>query len=272
MRASTLIVVLAILAIARGLAAADDGGDALRAPPVVIAMPTAWIQPRFAVQLSADADHQLDSGSRVAINMARITQVDVASDDLIQVCDPCSGPTRTTSGLQLVSVGWKLGVWHDAWFRGQPALALGVRVPIGADAPGGSDAEPRAAEAYVVASRILGPVRLHAGASAWRAEHRGRAGETIATGGLRAARPMVGLEWTPRIYPRTTLTTDFQYLPELGPSAAETGSRWLFTWGVRYRAFSWSAIELGVKHRQGDGLDAAVMLRLSAVLGPRPRL
>ena len=98
-------------------------------------------------------------------------------------------------------------------------------------------------------------------------------GATIRDGGIFAWRPMAGVEWTPEIYPRTTLSTDAQFVPELGPTAAETTRRWLFTWGVRYRAFAWGAIELAVKHRQNEQLDdAAVMLRMSARLGSGTRL
>lgn len=269
MRPLVLLSAAAALVAAPAAASADDT-DGLVHGPRVITIPTAWIQPKVAGHLSGDADLRLDSGGMLAASMGRLVEIDLAGDDLLQICDPCAGRDRDTTGLQLASVGWKLGVWQDAWFRHQPALALGVRVPIDASAPAWTDATPRAAEAFVVASRELGPIRAHAGVSAWQTEHVDRAGATIVTGHLFAIRPLAGLEWTPRIYPRTSIATDLQFVPELGPTRAETGRRWIFAWGIRYRAFPWSAIELAVKHRQGEGLEqAAVMVRLSTVLSKK---
>lgn len=270
MRPLVLLLAAAAIVAGPGAASADDGQDGLLYGPRVITIPTAWIQPELTAHLSGDADFHLDSGARFAVRMGRLVEIDLAADDLLQSCDPCSGLDRATEGVQLGSVGWKLGVWQDAWFRHQPALALGVRVPIAAATPAWSDAPPRAAEAFVVASRVIGPLRLHAGLSAWQTEHVGRDGAVIAQGDLLAVRPIAGFEWTPKIYPKTSLAADVQWTPELGPTAGETGRRWLFAWGVRYRAFPWSAIELAVKHRQGDDLsDAAIMVRLMTVLSKK---
>lgn len=260
-----LVVVVVVLAGAARTAAA--GPDGLVAAPTVIGIPTAWIQPAGAAHVSLDADHELASGVRVTKSLGPLAEVDVASDDLVLTCAPCAGDGRLAEGLQQVSGGFKLGVGQDTWFRHQPAIALGVFAPI--HARGGA----RASEAFAVASLRAGPVRLHAGVSTWATEHTGAGGETITSGGLLAVRPLAGVEWTPTIYPRTTLSTDVQFLPELGPTAAETSRRWLFTWGVRYRAFGWGAIELAVKHREREKLDdAAVMLRMSARLGRGTRL
>ena len=268
MRRPALIVVVVLAASATTAAAGPDG---LVAAPTVIGVPTAWIQPAAAVHLSGDVDHRLGSGVRLTKSLGRLAEVDVASDDQVQRCNPCAGDTRATQGVQLVSGAFKLAAGEDAWFRHQPAIAIGVRAPI--TSLDDAAVAARATQAFAVASTTWGPVRLHLGASAWATEHRGGDGATIHRGGLRAARPLAGLEWTPEIYPRTTLSTDVQWLPELGPTAAETAPRWLFAWGVRYRAFSWSAIELAVKHREGDSLsDATVTLRLSARLGRGTRL
>jgi hypothetical protein len=264
MRPSALLVTAVI---AGSASAASAGPDGLDTAPTVIGVPTAWIQPAGAAHVSLDGDRFLNSGVRVTKSLSSIAEIDVASDDTILTCDPCRGDGRTTEGLQAVSGGFKLAAGEDAWFRHQPALAVGVNAHITARD------EARAAQAYAVASTTWGPVRLHAGAQAWATEHRGGDGAAIRRGDLLAVRPMAGLAWTPYIYPRTILQADFQWVPELGPTAAETDLRWLFAWGARYRAFRWGAIEFAVKHREGEKIgDAAVMIRLTARLGKGTRL
>ena len=251
-----LVVLAAAPAAAEGPAATADG---LARAPTVIGVPTAWIQEGGALHVTGDVDHHGSSGVRVTKSLGRLAELDLGADDAVVACDPCTGPMRATEGVQLASAGFKLALWEH---RFRPALAVGVRAPIGpAD-------RARAAEAYAVASKTLGPIRLHVGASAWATEHRLADDTLVRVGGLRTVRPLVGLEWKPVIYPRTTLSADAQFVPELGPTRADTAPRWRFAWAVRYRALSWAAIELAVKHRQGEALgDAAVMLRLSARLG-----
>lgn len=244
---------LAIVAALASGAAADDGG--LAAGPTVLAIPTAWTQPRTTLTAALDVDHRGTSGARVTLGYARLVEVDLRGDGELWACDPCAGPTRAVEPVRQPTAGWKLALrpWRDG------AVAAGVRVPLG------SRDRVRASEAFVVLSQKLGPLRLHLGASTWASEHRGATGATIARAPTRGVRPLAGLEWTPAIYPRTTILADLQWLPQLGPTAAETAPRWAFAWGVRYRALAWSAIELGVRHRQDDELGgAAVMVRLSA--------
>lgn len=259
MRRPLLAALVWVAASASAAAASPDG---LTTQPTVIGIPTAWIQPGGALHVSGDGDHHAGSGIRATAGLGPLAEVDVASDDLLVRCDPCAGAERATTGLQQVSGGFKLGLWEDAWFRHQPALAVGVNAPIT------SRAGERAAEAYAVASLTVGPLRLHAGASAWSTEHRGADGARLHSGGLRAPRPLAAFEWTPEIYPRNTVSAEIQWVPELGPTAADTGPRWVIMWGMRYRAFAWGNIELGVKHRQGEDLgDAAIMVRVSARIG-----
>jgi hypothetical protein len=95
------------------------------------------------------------------------------------------------------------------------------------------------------------------------------AGTEIALGPT--ARPLLGLEWTPAQYPKTSVMGDVAYVPRL--ERAASGSRvaleWIGGWGVRYQAFAWGAIELAVRHRQDEGLgDSTVMVRLNGVWNP----
>lgn len=251
MRHTVPLVIVAVAALASG-AAADDG--ALAAGPTVIAIPTAWTQPRTSLTAALDADHRGGTGARITLGYARLVEVDLRGDGELTACDPCAGPDRAVEPVQLPTAGWKLALrpWRDG------AVAVGVRVPLG-------ERPRRASEAFVVVSQRLGPVRLHAGASTWASEHPGATGAPIVRAARHGVRPLAGLEWTPAIYPRTTILADLQWLPELGPTAAETAPRWSFAWGVRYRALAWSAIELAVRHRQEDELGGAtVMVRLSA--------
>ncbi|MBP6847061.1 MAG: hypothetical protein KA201_25095 [Kofleriaceae bacterium] len=246
------VPLLIVAALASG-AAADDG--ALGRGPTVLTIPTAWTQPRTSLTAALDGDHRGGSGARITLGYARLVEVDLRGDGELTACAPCAGPARAVEPVRQPTAGWKLALtpWRDG------AVAAGVRVPLG------YRERARASEAFVVLSQRLGPVRLHAGASTWASAHRGADGGTVTRGPGASVRPLVGLEWTPEIYPRTTILADLQWLPQLGPTAAETAPRWAFAWGVRYRALAWSAIELGVRHREGDELGGAtVMVRLSA--------
>ena len=257
-RTSTLGLALVALAVVAGPAHAEAPWIA----PTVITVPTAWTQPGTAVYASLGGDHRFGTSARATVGYARLVEVDVGGDGLLTSCAPCDGPAREVEPAQLATAGWKLAVRPTA----RLALAGGLRVPL----PGGDGR--RAAQGFAIGSLRLGPVALHAGASTWASRHRGDDGAEIALAPPTSVRPLVGLEWTPRIYPRTTLGADLQWLPELGPTAATTAARWSFAWGVRYRALPYSAIELAVRHREGDALgDATVMVRLSAVLSARPR-
>jgi hypothetical protein len=141
-----------------------------------------------------------------------------------------------------------------------PAIALGVRTAFAAR---GHDLhEPRATDAYAVASRDLGVVRLHAGVDALSAS----------VDGHRAAarlRPLAGLEVHPPMYPRSSLLADLAWEPTLAAQGPPTLG-WLLGIGVRYHAFSWASVELAVRARQAEDLGAStVMVRLNAVLARR---
>ncbi|HEX3759342.1 MAG TPA: hypothetical protein VHW23_11575, partial [Kofleriaceae bacterium] len=151
---------------------------------------------------------------------------------------------------------FRIGARQDSWLRGMPALVLGVRATFAAYEPA-VDA-PRVTDAYLVASRDLGVVRLHAGLDALAAS----------VGELRTAarlRPLAGVELHPPMYPKSSLLGDLVWEPELDAARPELG--WMFGIGVRYQAFTWASIELAVRARQGDDLGGAtVMVRVNAIV------
>jgi hypothetical protein len=153
---------------------------------------------------------------------------------------------------------FRVGAAQD-WLPGMPAIALGVRAVFAAR--GHAVHEPRASDAYVVASRDLGAVRLHAGIDALAAsvDHR-QASVRL--------RPLAAGELHPPMYPRSSLLVDVAWLPELDAQAGPTLG-WIVGVGVRYQAFPWSSVELAVRARQGEDLGAStVMVRVHAVLLP----
>jgi hypothetical protein len=133
---------------------------------------------------------------------------------------------------------------------------LGVRATFAAYDP--VVGAPRATDAYLVASRDLGVVRLHAGVDALAAsvgDHRSAA----------ALRPLAGVELHPPMYPRSSLLGDIAWQPELDAAQGPV-LRWMLGVGVRYQAFSWASVELAVRARQGDDLGGAtVMVRVNAI-------
>ena len=116
-------------------------------------------------------------------------------------------------------------------------------------------------DAYAVASRVLGSVRLHGGVAVTAAAF---GDETIE---LRpTARPFGGVEWTPSIYPRTSVLGDVTWAPRFAPD--RIAMEWVADWGVRYQALRWGSIELAVRHREDEGLaDSRVMIRVNGVFG-----
>ncbi|MFT3699806.1 MAG: hypothetical protein QM831_42065 [Kofleriaceae bacterium] len=94
--------------------------------------------------------------------------------------------------------------------------------------------------AYLVASESVGPARFHAG------------GEAIATTDKTIFRPLGGIEVVPPTFPKTTLLVDISWEPQLA-----------FSWGVRYRALAWAALELAVRHDEATFGDPDVFVRVT---------
>jgi hypothetical protein len=225
--------------------------------PRVITAPTAWLPPAGAVVGTASLDHRGDGAIDASFGLGGLASVELGADSDLRTCSapPCAGDRRGEPRWH-ARAAFRMGVGQDAWFRGQPALALGLRTTIGYQ-------PARAAELHAVASRTLGPMRVHAGA----ALHDARVGERRLTAALR---PLVGWELIPPQYPKTTLLADWTWLARFAPG--EPGLEWTAGWGVRYQAFRWGTIELDVRHREDEGLAAStVLVRVSGILDPRAR-
>jgi hypothetical protein len=245
---AVLTVAVAVCAAARPAAADPDGARVFTAP-------TAWLPPAGAASATLGIDHRGDTTAIASFGLG-IAEAEIDEDTDIRGCMDC---TARPVALRLGRASFRLGAGQDAWFRGMPALVLGVRATFAAYDPAVPD--PRASDAYAVASRDLGIVRIHAGVDALSASVAGR----------RAAarlRPLAGLEIHPPMYPRSSLLGDIAWEPNLdavaGPSLG-----WLLGVGVRYQAFSWAQVELAVRARQGEDLGATtVMVRVNAFAHP----
>ena len=248
-----LILALAILVgSARGAAADPVLGRVLTAP-------TAWLPPSGAVVGTVGSDHRGAGTFDLGIGLGGIAAVDAGLDTDLRGCTTCA-PDGDASPLWLGRAGFRMGARQDAWFRGMPALVLGLRSTFAAH--GHTFGAARSTEAYLVASRSIGSVRVHAGGAVIEAAYGDRSAHLEPT-----LRPLAGFEWTPSIYPRTSLLADIAFVPRMQPADVEL--EWLAGWGVRYQATWWGSIELGVRHRQDEGLSqSTVLIRLNGVFAP----
>jgi hypothetical protein len=243
---AVLTVAAAVIASARPVAADPTGSRVLTAP-------TAWLPPSGAATATLGVDHRGDTAAFASASLDGLAEVEIDQDSDVRGCTDC---TTQHVALRLGRAAFRIGARQDAWLRGMPALVLGVRATFAAYEPA-VDA-PRVTDAYLVASRDLGVVRLHAGADALAAsvaDHRSPA----------QLRPLAGLELHPPMYPRSSLLGDIAWEPELdaahGPKLG-----WLLGVGVRYQAFSWASVELAVRARQSEDLgQATVMVRVNAI-------
>jgi hypothetical protein len=245
--ATTASLVAAIAAGTARPAAADPAGAR------VLTAPTAWIPRAGAATVMLGVDHRGDGAAIASYGLGQIAEVELGSDSDLRACTDCAA---RPAPLVVGRAAFRIGAPQDAWLRGMPALALGVRAAFAAR---GHDVHaPRASDAYLVASRDLGVVRLHAGVDAISA----------GVGALRTAarlRPLAGLELHPAIYPRSSLLTDIAWQPALAADRGPTLG-WIVGIGVRYQAFSWASVELAVRAREGDDLGAStVLVRVNAL-------
>lgn len=268
MRAFVLTPAVLVAAIATGLpraSAADPTTDR------VFAAPTAWLPPAGAiigtgaVDLRAIAEGRFESTLTVGYGLGGLAALDVGTDADVRGCDLCGdGSPRP---LYLGRATFRMGARQNAWFKGMPALLVGTRVSFAAS---GNFDNLRAVDAYAMASRTFTKyVRVHAGVSV----HAARYDEPDRGIELEPAlRPNFGIEVTPPQYSRTSVMGDFTYLPLLVRTDTESSARleWVAGWGVRYQAFDWGAIELAVRHREGEGLgDSTVFVRVNGIRKPK---
>ncbi len=222
------------------------------APDRVITMPTAWIPHAGGVVATGTLDHRLAGSVDVGLGVGDIAELSVGTDSDVRICDDCEGAGRGDARpIYLGRATFRLGAPEDAWFSGMPAVVFGVRASFASSGP----RRARVGEAYVVASRELGPLRLHAGAMAFDGSlDDERLGTTV--------RPIAGLAWTPGQYPRTSVLADLAWAPLLR-TGDTLDMEWIGGLGVRYQALSWGSIDLVVRHRKDDGLgDNTVLVRL----------
>lgn len=249
MRALSALTVAAVIA-APPAAAADPVGSR------VLTAPTAWLAPAELRWAMLGIDHRRDGAVIAGYGLGGLAELELGADTDLRACTDC---TARPVPLWLGRAAFRIGARQDAWFAGMPAVALGVRTSFAARDRAVHGA--RASDAYAVASRDLGVVRLHAGVDALAATVDGHASAA-------ALRPLAGLELHPPMYPRSSLVGDIAWVPELDAARGAT-LRWLIGVGARYQAFSWATIELAVRARQGEELGGAtVMVRLLIVSRP----
>jgi hypothetical protein len=241
---ATVAAVAAVLAVARP-AAADPVG------PRVLTAPTAWLPEAGAVAAMLGIDHRGDGAAVVGYGLGGLAEVELGSETDVRACTDC---TARPSPVALGRAAFRIGLGQDTWFTGLPAIVFGVRTTFAAR--GHAVHEPRTSDAYLVASRALGVVRLHAGIDAISAS----------ASGHRAAarlRPLAGVELHPAMYPRSSLLGDIAWEPTLDAQRGPTLG-WLLGIGVRYQAFPWASVELAVRARQAEDLGAStVLIRLN---------
>lgn len=254
MRIALTLVLAILVGSARGAVADPVLGRVLTAP-------TAWLPPSGAIVTTIGSDHRGAGTFDAGIGLGGIASVDIGLDTDLRgcvMCDPIEGDAKP---LWMGRAAFRMGARQDAWFVGMPALVLGLRSTFATH--GDTFDGARSTDAYVVASRSLGSVRVHAGAQVTEAAYGAREAHLEPT-----LRPVGGFEWTPAIYPRTSLLADIAWVPRMEPD--DVKMEWLAGWGVRYQALWWGSIELAVRHREDEGLSqSTVLIRLNGVLAPR---
>jgi hypothetical protein len=238
----------------------------------VFTAPTAWLPPAGGVVATGTVDlrevfdARLETSLAVGYGLGGIAAVDVGTDTDVRACTSCDD-TRAVP-IYLGRAAFRLGARQDLAFPGQPALLAGVRTSFAAS---GAFRDVKVTEAYLVASRVLGPLRLHAGVAVLDAGFTD--GDVRVTLGPTPV-PLGGIELTPSQYPKTSLMGDIAFAPKLERSATgpEVTTEYVMGWGVRYQAFAWGAIDLALRYREDDELgDATVLMRLTGVFDPAKR-
>ncbi len=225
--------------------------------PRVLTAPTAWLPAQGGVVATAGIDRRGDASALLTLGLG-IASIEVGTDTDVRGCVTCADDLKGDA-LYLGRAAFRLGAPQDAWFPGMPAVVIGLRNTFAAR--GHTFGAARATDAYLVASRVMGPVRFHLGGAITDAGHGDVSlGPTV--------RPFAGFEWTPSPYPKTSVIGDVMWMPKLETDKVEL--EWLAGWGVRYQAMRWGSIELAVRHRQDEGLqESTVLVRMNGVWNPR---
>jgi hypothetical protein len=249
------------LTLLAALALALAGRTAVADPPEarLFTAPTAWLPPAGALTASVSAD-QLGGGSVVLGYGLGIASIELGTDSEVRTCTNCVEPADER---WFPRAAFRLAARQDAWFRGMPALALGLKNTFAARGFG-AFRDPRVTEAYVAVSRALGPVRLHGGAMAIAA---GFVGADLAP----QLRPFGGFELRVAAFPRSTFIGDVAWTTRLESEPEPSTRRTpvlepMFGVGARYRFFDWATVEIGVRVPGDEGLAAArALVRFNGV-------
>jgi hypothetical protein len=254
MRTALILAFAILVGSARGAVADPVMGRVLTAP-------TAWLPPSGAIVTTIGSDHRGAGTFDVGIGLGGIASIDVGLDTDLRGCTMCDPIEGDAKPLWMGRAAFRMGARQDAWFRGMPALVIGLRNTFGT--AGETFNGGRSTDAYLVASRSLGSVRVHVGAEVTEAAYGARKAHLDPM-----LRPIAGFEWTPAIYPRTSLLADIAWVPRMQPD--DVKMEWLAGWGVRYQALWWGSIELAVRHREDEGLSqSTVLIRLNALIAPK---
>src|SRR5262245_6912241 len=244
------VVTLAVVLAAARPAAGDPVGAR------VLTAPTAWLPEAEAQSVTLGLDHRRDGMAIASYGLGELAEIELGAETDVRACTDC---TARPVPLWLGRAGVRIGKHQDAWFAVRPAVVLAGRTTFAAH--GHAVHGVRASDAYLVASRDLGVVRLHAGVDALAASvdgHRSAA----------ELRPLAGIELHPPMYKRSSLLGDIAWEPELDAARGPV-LRWLLGIGVRYQAFSWASVELAVRARQGEDLGGStVLVRVNATTRP----
>ncbi len=237
--------------------------------PRTLYTPTAYLQGASRVFASAGGDHRGGGFFALSLGLGELAEVDLEIGNRLAACEACADGDPVATSLTAATALFKIGLGEARFGRWQPALALGLRAPLGrVDAKvDGADLEVRAARLYLAASKSLGQVTLHGGVDVWDAGAEGAGGVFLLHDAplSERVRPFAALAWNPAVYPRTTLLAELSFAPVV--ESRDIALRWLGGWGVRYQALSWGSIELAMRHRGGDSLgDSTVVIRLNGVL------
>jgi hypothetical protein len=214
----------------------------------VLLAPTAELPAAGGVIASTALDRHGAFALDAGYGLGGIAEVELAlADTDARMC------TTECQPIELATAAFRFGAPEDAAFVGQPAVALGVRATI--------DHGIRATTAYLVASRRIDLISLHAGAELVSAGNVGALDPPV------RLRPLAGFELRPPLFPKTTLLADLTWQPKFDTTAT---SELAFTWGVRYQSLKWAAIELAVRHDASGFGDPDVFVRVTGTWATSP--
>ncbi len=183
----------------------------------------------------------------VGYSLGGIAAVDLGADTEIRTCTSCDRPAN---GRWFPRASSRIGPGRTRCSAACRPSCSGSRTRSPRRTWAGLG-RPRVTEAYVAASRVIGPVRVHGGATVFAAEF---ADLELSS----ELRPFAGIELRPPGWPRSHFMADVAWTTrlELEPEpSARRGPQLeaMIGGGARYQFFEWAAIELGFRVPQDEG-------------------